>query len=113
MNIIIGAKKIDLTKPLETYINQKFAPIAKFVKAFDAAGEAELRVEVSRTTQHHKKGEVFAAAADLRIPKRVIRAEESGPDIRTAIDRTRDTLKNEIEKHKTKLIAPRRGKTPR
>ena len=58
-----------------------------------------MRLEVTRTTRHHGKGDdVFVAVAHLRLPKKVIRAEEYADSMRLAVDRVRDTLKLEIEK---------------
>jgi len=100
---------IDRTPSLETYIDKKFAPLTKFIKQFDETGEAEIWIEISRTTRHHRKGEVYFAAADLRLPKKIVRAEGYADDIRTAIDQMKDTLRLEIEKYKKKLVEPRRG----
>ena len=59
MNITIK-KTLDVTAPLETYIEEKLMPLAKFVKAFDRDGVVELKLEVSRSSNHHRKGdEVF------------------------------------------------------
>ena len=102
-------KTVDRTPSLETYVESKLAPLAKFLKHFDDVGEAEIWIEITRTTRRQRKGEVYFAAADLRLPKKIIRAEEYADDIRTAIDQVRDTLRAEIEKYKTKLVEPRRG----
>lgn len=99
----------DLTPSLKTYVENKLAPLAKFVKRFDETGEAEIWLEISRTTRHHRKGDVFIAAADLRLPRKILRAEEYAEDIRTAIDRARDTLRLEIEKYKKRFTSPRRA----
>jgi ribosomal subunit interface protein len=102
MNITIK-KTLDVTAPLETYIEEKLMPLAKFVKAFDGGGAVELRLEVSRTSRHHRKGEeVFMACADLRLPGKILRSEASASDIRKAIDQVRDMLHMEIEKYKTR-----------
>jgi ribosomal subunit interface protein len=109
MNITIK-KTLDVTPPLETYIEKKLMPLAKFVKAFDQDGVAELKLEVSRSSNHHRKGdEVFVASADLRLPGKVLRGEASASDIRKAIDEVRDMLHMEIEKYKEKREAPSRG----
>lgn len=101
-------KASDMTPSLQTYIDDKLGSLAKFVKHFDERGEAEIWLELSRTTEHHRKGEVFKVAADLRLPKKILRAEEYAEDIRVAIDHARNTLHLEIEKYKTKLEKPRR-----
>jgi ribosomal subunit interface protein len=102
MNITIK-KTLDVTPPLETYIEEKLSPVAKFIKPYDQDGTVELHLEVSRTSNHHKKGEeVFLACADLGLPGKVLRAEASAADIRKAIDELRNILHMEIEKYKTK-----------
>ncbi len=109
MKINIKAN-LDLTPSLGTYIERKLSPLAKLVKQFDETGEAEIWLELSRTTRHHHKGEVFLAAADLRLPHKILRAEENAEDVRRAIDQARDVLKLEIDKYKTRFMEPRRGK---
>ena len=102
-------KTTDITQSLRIYIEEKLEPLAKFVQRFDETGEAAIWLEISRTTKHHKKGEVFKAAADLRLPGKILRAEEYAIDIRTAIDQARDTLRIEIEKYRTRFLEPKRG----
>jgi ribosomal subunit interface protein len=98
-----------VSSALEVYIEEKLAPLAKFVKQFDETGEAEIWLELSRTTKHHRKGEVYMAAADLRLPHKILRAEEYADDIHKAIDQVKDTLRLEIDKYKTRFTEPRRG----
>lgn len=98
-------KNLDVTASLQTYIEEKLAPLAKFIKKFEEAGEVELWLELSRTTRHHHKGgEVYLAVADLRLPGKILRAEEYADDVRKAIDRARDTMRSEIEKYKEKIL---------
>ncbi len=102
MNISIK-KTLDVTPPLETYIEEKLMPLAKFVAPFEVKGDVELWLEVSRTSRHHRKGdEVFMAVADLRLPGKILRGEAMASDIRKAIDELRKILHMEIEKYKTK-----------
>ena len=103
-------KTTDLTPSLQTYIEEKLLPLGKFVKQFDETGEAQIWLEISRTTKHHKKGDVFMAAADLRLPRKILRGEATAEDIRVAIDGARNKLHMEIKKYKTKLVdRPRRA----
>ncbi len=97
-------KSLDVTPPLEAYIEAKLAPLTKFIKAFDRDdAPVGLRLEVSRSSNHHRKGEeIFVAAADLRMPGKILRGEASASDIRKAIDEVRDILHMEIQKYKTK-----------
>ena len=110
----INIKKItNLTAGLEDYIESKLAPLAKFVKHFDETGEAAIWLEISRTTKHHKKGEVFKVAVDLRLPKKILRAEAYEKDIRTAIDQARNMLRSEIDKYKTQFVELKKKKLGR
>jgi ribosomal subunit interface protein len=100
---ITTKKTLDVTPPLETYIEEKLMPLGKLVEPFEENGEVTLRLEVSRTTEHHRKGdEVFMAAIDLELPGKVLRSEASASDIRNAIDEVRNMMRMEIQKYKTK-----------
>lgn len=101
MKITIKAN-VDITPSLQTFVEGKFLPLAKFVKRFDERGEAGIRLDISRTTRHHRKGDIFRAAADLRLPGKILRGEAEAEDIRTAIDCVRTELKLEIKKYKGK-----------
>ncbi|MDE2019422.1 MAG: ribosome-associated translation inhibitor RaiA [Patescibacteria group bacterium] len=94
-------KSVDLTPALQSFIENKLMPLAKFVKPFDETGEAAIWLEISRTTKHHRKGDVYFAAADLRLPKKIIRAQAYAGDVRKAIDGVKDTLRVEIKKYRT------------
>ncbi len=98
-------KSADLTASVESYVEKKLAPLAKFVKHFEKTGEAEVWIEIARTSKHHRKGEVFRAAVNLKLPKKMLRAETYEKDVRTAVDRARDMMRLEIEKYKTRFLA--------
>jgi|SRR3989344_167472 len=100
MKIHLKATNVDLTESLKAYVDEKLGGIEKFAGRWDAEGLVEVWVEVGRTTRHHQKGNVFRAEADLRLPKKILRAEDEDFDIRVAVDRVRDKLEREIEKYK-------------
>jgi len=110
---IILTKSANLTEALGTYFEKKLASLAKYVKHFEAEGEVSLGLEIFRVTKRHRKGDIFTVAADLRLPKKILRAEVSAGDVRTAIDGVRDTLRIEIAKHKTQVEKPKRAKAVR
>ncbi len=110
MKITIKTIRLDITPALTVYIEKKLAPLAKFLKRFDETGEAEIWLEISRVTRHHKKGGVFGAFADLRLPKRILRAEAFESDIRAAIDAVKDELRREIETYRTRFLEVKRKK---
>ncbi len=103
MNVIIK-KNIDLTPALEAYLQKKFMTLEKFVVALAGENPAELTVEIERTTNHHRKGDVYRTAAKLHFSGTTIRAEKEADDVRIAIDAAKDTLREEIEKHKDRNL---------
>lgn len=109
MKLIIE-KSGELVSPsLETYIKDKISSLAKFLTSFEEKGEVEVWLEIVRTTKHHGKGDVFRAAADLRLPKKILRAEEYADDARKAVDMMKDTLRGEVEKYKKRFEEKRRS----
>lgn len=103
MKISVKGTDLDLTPAISEFIEQKIGSLSKFIGTFDERGVAEARVEIQRTTQHHRHGNVFRAEVNLRLPGKVIRAEHSDENVRAAIDAVKDKLKIEIDKYKGKL----------
>ncbi len=108
MKLSIVGKNLDLTPSFKTYIESKLLPLSKFLGRFEEDGEASLWLEVARITGHHKRGDVFWAAADLKLPGKVLRAEKESGDARAAVDGIKDELRTEIEKYKSRLTGSRR-----
>lgn len=105
MQLHIKAKNLDLTPALKEYAEEKMNSLAVHVARWDEGGELQAWMEVARTTNHHKKGEVFAATIDLGLPGKTLRASETEKDARAAIDRVKDTLQREIKKYKETYAA--------
>ena len=62
-------------------------------------------VELAKTTEHHKKGDIFMAEVNLTMPGRLIRAVAEKWDLRVAIDAVKDDLQREITMSKEKNIS--------
>lgn len=110
MKITVKSTNLDLTPSLHIYIETKMSDLGKLVKKFDAEGAVSLRLEVGRATQHHHKGNVFMAEANLILPGKTLRAVEYSDDIRRAIDILKHTLRMEIEKYKTRFVSSKAGR---
>ncbi len=110
MRINIKPIDFDITPSFETYIRTKLGYLDKFVKRFEAMGDVEIRFEIKRATRHHRRGDVFWAAADLRLPKNILRVEKEGSDARAIVDAIKDKMRLEIEKYRTRFVEPKRGR---
>mgnify|MGYP001581139668 CR=1 FL=1 len=112
MKLNLNAAKIDMTPSLKRYVEMKIAPLGKYISRYERHGEAELYIELARATKHHKHGDVFYAEAALELPKKRIRAQCYDVDIRSAIDKVKDTLRMEIGKYREISLgkSPARGR---
>ncbi|MBI4119429.1 MAG: ribosome-associated translation inhibitor RaiA [Parcubacteria group bacterium] len=109
MKISIKSTHLELTPAINAYVEDKIGSLAKFVRDWDKEGVAEVHVEIARTTEHHHKGPIYRADADMRLPGKILRAEHEDWDIRVAIDQVKNKLQQEIKTYKGKLNTFKRG----
>lgn len=100
MNFIFRATNFSLTPNIQQYIEDSLGSLRKLAKSSD--DEVETRVEIGRSTFHHKKGEVFFAEINLRVGKTVLRARSEAQSVYAAVDDVRDELRQELYKFKGK-----------
>ena len=113
MRINIKATNFDLTPSLKKYIEDKIGDLEKFIQKVGKEGRSfkkgkppcEAWVEVGRTTFHHRKGEVFRAEVQLKVPGKSLRAEAEQEDLHAAINEVRDDLQRELRKYTNKAAA--------
>ena len=103
MRLNAKSKNIEITPSLNTFIEGKLGKLEKFLKRMEETREFVIDVEVSRTTKHHKKGNVYRAEANLEIGKKLLRAESESADLRVSIGEVYKELEREIVKFKEKL----------
>ncbi len=104
MRLQIKAKNFELTPALTQFVEEKMGGLEKFLGRWDKDDAVVLDVEVSRTTNHHNKGDVFYAEANLQLPGNpLLRIEETNEDMHAAIDRVKDRLKKDLLRLKDKL----------
>lgn len=99
MKLNIKAANLDLTPELKDYIREKMDMLDKYlgkIKIISAHFEA------SKTTNHHKKGEIYRAEANLAIGGDLLRVQKTEKDIFKAIDKVKDHLELVIKKYKDK-----------
>ena len=94
MKINIRGDKVEVTKSIKSYIEEKLAKLDKyFTNANDIKTSVIIRV----------KNELQTIEVTVPTSKFTIRAEESHPDLYAAIDLIVDKLERLIRKNKTKL----------
>ncbi|MEK7590411.1 MAG: ribosome-associated translation inhibitor RaiA [Patescibacteria group bacterium] len=102
MRIITKYTNLGATPAIDAYIENKLGSLKKFIKPWEVNAEIIVRVEIARTTNHHNKGDIFYAEANIDALGKLIRATHEDWDIRVAIDQMKDRLQTEIKKFNAK-----------
>ena len=99
MKLSIKSTNLEITPAISEYIEKKIGSLDKFLKRFNAEGGVLTQVEISRTTKHHYKGDVFYAEINLHLPHKSMRGEATSEDIRYSINMAREKIQHQIQKY--------------
>lgn len=103
MQINIQSKNIDLTEEIKNYALKRATNLEKLLSNITAEkGEIKMLFEISRSTNHHKAGEVFHADCSVNIDGKHFYAASDSEDLYSAIDSVKEILFNEISKDKSR-----------
>lgn len=105
MNINIKATNMELTPAIRDYVEKRMAHLEKFISKH--GDNAQVQVEVGKTTHHHNKGDVFRAEMNVTLSGNSyqFRAEAETEDLYAAIDLAKDELERELISFKGKREA--------
>ena len=106
LKIDIASKDLKLTDAIVAGVEKKIGVLDKYLQS--AGSPAEVRVEVFKSSNHHKKGEIFSVIANLKVKGALLRVETPGVELYEAIDHAKDELKREITKRNGEKIDVRR-----
>lgn len=99
MNITIKSTNMELTEAIKDYAEKR---VSKGIVKY-ATEAALVSIEVAKTTNHHKHGEIFEAVAHVTTPLgAVYHATSEKTDLYEAIDDIRDILVRELSSSKDK-----------
>jgi putative sigma-54 modulation protein len=103
----IKATGIEITPAISDYVERKFSAFDRFVQDENSS---LCNVEVGKTTNHHKQGDVFRAEVNLRISGKNFFAASEKDDLYAAIDEVKDDILREITTEKDRsTTVMRRG----
>ncbi len=91
---------------VEEYVGKKIAFLEKLLSHYaEDTNEALFEVEVGKTTEHHRKGDVYRAEINFTAGGVRLRAVATTDDLYVALDEAKDEMQREMRRYKEKQIA--------
>jgi putative sigma-54 modulation protein len=103
MKINEKGTNMKISSEIKDYLYKKLAHIEKFLDPNDQSVMCD--VELGKTTNHHKGGEVFKAEINLHIAGKNLRAVSEMEDLFAAIDVAKDEMIRELQLNKEKRVS--------
>jgi len=101
MQINLQGKNIELTQAIKDYISKRVTNLEKLLSRIEQGqGKVMVNFEVSKSTNHHKSGEIFHADCLIKIDGKEFYGSSDKEDLYQAVDAIKDSLYNEINKNK-------------
>jgi ribosomal subunit interface protein len=97
----IKTTNIFLTSAISEYLDKKLTHLDKFIKPEDKE-TVMCYVDIGKTTNHHKTGDIFKAEFTLHIRGKSIRAVSEQEDLYAALDEVNDETAKELKSYKEK-----------
>ena len=102
MNIQTKGTNVQLTNNVKRYLDKRVSSLEKYINPDDSS--VKCQVEVEKTTEHHKKGDIYRSEINMRIAKAKFRAEATAEKLFDAIDESRNQMAKELRRHKSKHV---------
>lgn len=106
MNVTLQGTNVDLTDDIRSFVDKKLEESLKVLGDMNRDA-VFVDVELEKTTrkdQDRDNQQLFRAEANVKIPGRLIRAEESAPDLEQAIVSMKHTLTRELRKWHDRMV---------
>ena len=101
MQINLQGKNIELTQAIKDYISKRVTNLEKLLLRIEQGrGKVMVNFEVSKSTNHHKSGEIFHADCLIKIDGKEFYGSADKEDLYQAVDAVKNSLYNEINKNK-------------
>jgi len=97
MTTNIKGTNLEVTNTLNNYIEKRLSGIKKFVKNKE---EMVVYVEIGKTTNHHKQGDIFKSEFNIGISGSKFYAVSEKEDLYTAIDDSQKEIIRQILENK-------------
>ena len=103
MQINLLSKNIELTEEIKDYVSKRVTNLEKLLSRIESGqGQVLVNFEVSRSTNHHKSGNIFHADCLIKIDGKEFYGSADKEDLYQAVDAVKDSLFGEVSKHKNR-----------
>ena len=102
MKINEKGTNMQITEEIKDYLYKKLAHLDKFVDSQDESIMCD--VELGKTTNHHKKGNIFRTEINLHIAGKNLRAVSEMDELFASIDIAKDEMTRELNFNKDKRV---------
>lgn len=108
MRINEKGTNMEITPNIRDYLYKKLQHLEKFIDAKDESTLCD--VELGKSSNHHKNGDIFRTEINLHIKGKSLRAVAEESDLFASIDIAKDEMVRELQSNKDKRISSiRRG----
>jgi putative sigma-54 modulation protein len=105
----IKTTDFSMTPAIKDYVEKRVDHLDKFVNP-DQKELSMCYIEIGKTTNHHKNGELFRAEFTIHIGGKSFRAESEEEDLYAALDKVAEEMTEELKSFKDKKVSfVRRG----
>ena len=103
MKIKEKGTNMTITSDIKDYLYKKLAHLEKFINPADESVLCE--VELGKTTNHHKNGDVFRTEISLHIAGKNLRAESEMDELFASIDIAKDEMVRSLQVNKDRKVS--------
>jgi ribosomal subunit interface protein len=96
MSTNIKSTNMELTDAIRDYVDKRLSAILKFAKD----GNINVNIEVGKTTNHHKQGDIFRAEFNIDIAGTKFYTYSEKEDLYKAIDDVKEEIVRQITSSK-------------
>ncbi len=101
MKYNVKATDFPITPAISEYLDKKISHLDKFINP-NLEDSIMCYVEIGKTTEHHKTGDLFKAEFTVHIGGKVFRASTEKEDLYSAIDVAVEEMGEELKSFKNK-----------
>ena len=100
----IKTTDFSMTPAIKDYIEKRISHLDKFVNP-DKKELPMCYIEIGKTTNHHKSGDLFRAEVTINIGSKSLRAEATEDDLYAALDKVSEEMSEELKSFKAKEVS--------